>query len=229
MDLSGEYRIPAPPGRVWQALNDVDILRVSVPGCQEMEKTDENAFRAKVQTKIGAIKATFTGRVTLSDIDPPNGYTISGQGEGGPAGFAKGSARVRLKADGADTTILTYVAKADVGGKLASVGNRLVQGVAAKTAEEFFSRFCAAVTEGGVMTNPPHPESMPGRPEERQDQARGPEHRGPAEPTVGVARQVPSEPTVPYTIGMTPGRQNRVIVIAGVIWLLIVGLITLSG
>lgn len=140
MDLSGEYKIPARRERVWRALNDPDILRQCIAGCENLEKISDTEFTAKVIAKVGPVKATFSGKVVLSDIDAPNGYTISGEGQGGVAGFAKGSAQVKLAEDG-DGTILTYEAKADVGGKLASVGSRLVAGVAKKTADDFFGKF----------------------------------------------------------------------------------------
>lgn len=228
MDFTGQYRIPAPPGRVWQALNDEHVLRVCIPGCQELEKTAADSFRARVATKIGAIKASFAGRVTLSDLDPPNGYTISGQGEGGPAGFARGSARVELAPDGPGATVLTYRAKAEVGGKLASVGSRLVQGVATKTADDFFTRFSAAVSDGGDMARPipkPHTTEQP----VRGPSGSPPERHGPAERLVGDIHQVPPVPTIPYTLGQTPKQQNRTLVIGVTLWVFITALIFLSG
>lgn len=144
MDLSGEYRIPAPRERVWAALNDADILGKAIPGCEEITKESNTAFSARVVAKIGPVKATFSGRVTLSELDPPNGYTITGEGQGGAAGFAKGGARVTLTADGTDT-ILRYEAKGDIGGKLAQIGSRLVAGTAKKLADEFFGAFVAQV------------------------------------------------------------------------------------
>ena len=144
MDMSGEYRIPADRETVWAALNDPEILKESIPGCQELEKTSDTEMSAKVVTKIGPVKATFTGNVTLSDMDPPNGYHIAGEGKGGVAGFAKGGADVRLAEDG-DVTVLTYEAKAKVGGKLAQLGSRLVDSTAKKMADEFFANFAARV------------------------------------------------------------------------------------
>jgi carbon monoxide dehydrogenase subunit G len=138
MNLSGEYRIPAPPVRVWAALNDRDVLKACIPGCKSLDKTSETSFASVVTSKVGPISATFTGSVTLSDLDPPRGYTISGQGQGGAAGFAKMTARVTLSEVGTDT-LLKYEANAEVGGKLASVGSRLVQGVAKKNADDFFA------------------------------------------------------------------------------------------
>jgi hypothetical protein len=149
MDMTGEYRIAAPRAKVWAALNDAEILRQAIPGCDEIEKTSQTSFTAKVTAKVGPVKASFGGKVMLSDMDPPNGYTISGEGSGGVAGFAKGGAKVALVDDGAGT-LLTYAVDAQVGGKLAQIGSRLIDGTARKMAEEFFSRFAALVAEGEV-------------------------------------------------------------------------------
>jgi len=147
MDMTGEYRIAAPRAKVWAALNDAEILRQAIPGCDEIEKTSDTSFTAKVTAKVGPVKASFGGKVTLSDMDPPNGYRISGEGSGGVAGFAKGGAKVGLVDDGAGT-LLTYAVEAQVGGKLAQIGSRLIDGTARKMAEDFFSRFAALVAEG---------------------------------------------------------------------------------
>jgi carbon monoxide dehydrogenase subunit G len=141
MELTGEYTINAKRQDVWEALNDPDVLKVCIPGCEELEKLTDTQFTARVTMKVGAIKARLKGSVELSDIDPPNGYTISGQGQGGVAGFAKGGARVDLKdADGAGT-VLRYKANAELGGKLAAVGSRVIQGIAKKMADDFFGKF----------------------------------------------------------------------------------------
>src|SRR5258708_19707865 len=120
MEMAGEYRIAAPRARVWAALNDAEILRQSISGCEEIEKTSETSFTAKVRAKVGPVSATFTGAVTLSDLDPPNGYTISGEGKGGVAGFAKGGAKVQLTEDG-DGTILHYTFTPNVAANLAHI------------------------------------------------------------------------------------------------------------
>jgi len=144
MDLTGDYRIPAPRETVWGALNNPDILKACIPGCEELNKTSDTEFVARVVAKIGPVKAGFGGKVTLSDLDPPNGYTITGEGQGGAAGFAKGGAKVRLEAvDGGAATILHYSADAQIGGKLAQIGSRLVEGTARKLADEFFAAFAA--------------------------------------------------------------------------------------
>jgi carbon monoxide dehydrogenase subunit G len=146
MDLTGEYRIPAPREAVWAALNDPDVLKACIPGCEELNKTSDTEFAARVITRIGPVKAGFGGKVTLSDLDPPNGYTIAGEGQGGAAGFAKGGAKVRLEAaDGGAATILRYSADAQIGGKLAQIGSRLVEGSAKKLADEFFAAFATQV------------------------------------------------------------------------------------
>ncbi len=142
MDMSGEYRIPAPRERVWAALNDPEILRQAIPGCESVTKTSDTDMEAAVTAAVGPVKARFKGKVTLSDINPPESYTITGEGTGGAAGFAKGSAQVSLREDGADT-VMTYVVKANVGGKLAQIGSRLIDGTAKKMADEFFTRFVA--------------------------------------------------------------------------------------
>jgi carbon monoxide dehydrogenase subunit G len=146
MDLSGEYRIPALRERVWAMLNDPDVLRACIPGCEELEQTADNAFSARVTTKVGPVKATFNGNVTLENINAPEGYTITGEGKGGVAGFASGGADVHLAEDGAET-VLTYTASAKVGGKLAQLGSRLLDSTARKLADQFFDKF--AQTAGG--------------------------------------------------------------------------------
>ena len=144
MEMTGEFRIPAPRQRVWEALNDPEILKQSIPGCQALEKVSDTEFNGKVVASVGPVRATFGGKVMLSDLDPPQSYTISGEGNGGVAGFAKGGAKVNLGEDGG-ATVLHYEVQAQVGGKLAQVGSRLIDGVARKMASDFFGRFAAAV------------------------------------------------------------------------------------
>ncbi len=144
MDMTGEYRIPAPRDRVWAALNDPEMLKAAIPGCTSLEKVSDNEFAATVVAKVGPVKAKFAGHVTLTDLNPPESYTIVGEGKGGAAGFAKGGAEVQLiETDG--ETILKYTAKADVGGKLAQLGSRLIDATAKKMADEFFDNFCKEV------------------------------------------------------------------------------------
>lgn len=140
MEITGECRIPAPRERVWEALNDPAVLKACIPGCQQLDKVSETEFNAIVATKVGPITATFRGSVALSDLQPPHGYYLTGQGQGGAAGFARMKARVGLQPQDGET-VLTYSAQAEIGGKLASVGSRLVQSVARKTADDFFANF----------------------------------------------------------------------------------------
>ncbi len=149
MDMTGEYRIAAPRERVWEALNDPGVLKECIPGCEELEKTSETEMNAAVTAKIGPVKAKFKGAVTLEDIKPPESYRIVGEGKGGVAGFAKGSADVSLAEDGAET-VLSYTVKAQVGGKLAQLGSRLIDSTSRKMADEFFSKFRDVVEGGGA-------------------------------------------------------------------------------
>jgi uncharacterized protein len=145
MEMNGEFRIPAPRQRVWEGLNDPEVLKQCIPGCQSLEKVSDTEFNGRVIAAVGPVKATFGGKVKLSDLDPPQSYTIRGEGSGGVAGFAKGGAEVNLAEDGA-ATLLTYAVEAQVGGKLAQVGSRLIDGVARKMANDFFGHFAAAMT-----------------------------------------------------------------------------------
>ncbi len=147
MQMTGEQRIEASVNEVWKALNDPEVLKASIPGCQELEKKSDTELAAKVTLKIGPVKATFNGEVGLQNLNPPHSYTIVGEGKGGVAGFAKGGADVELKEDG-DATILAYEAKADVGGKIAQLGSRLIDSTAKKLAGQFFERFGKIVEEG---------------------------------------------------------------------------------
>lgn len=144
MEMTGEHRIEASREAVWTALNDPDVLRQCIPGCEELEKTSETGFSAKVKAKVGPVSAKFAGAVTLSDLDPPQSYTISGEGKGGAAGFAKGGATVNLAEDGG-ATVLRYQVEAQVGGKLAQVGARLIDSAAKKMADDFFASFAGLV------------------------------------------------------------------------------------
>jgi carbon monoxide dehydrogenase subunit G len=155
MEMSGEKRIDAPRHKVWGALNDPEILKASIPGCQELEKVSDTEMKAKVLAKVGPVKATFTGDVTLSNIDAPSSYTISGEGKGGVAGFAKGGADVSLQEDG-HATILRYTAKAQVGGKLAQLGSRLIDATAKQMADQFFAAFAERVTKETFLEHAGH-------------------------------------------------------------------------
>lgn len=142
MDMKGEYRIAARREEVWALINDPAVLRACLPGCDSLEGTPETGFAARVTTKIGPVKATFAGNVALSNVNAPESLTISGEGKGGVAGFAKGGADVHLAEDGGQT-VLTYLAKAQVGGKLAQLGARLIDSTAKKLADEFFEKLAA--------------------------------------------------------------------------------------
>jgi len=142
MDINGEFTIPAPRERVFEALNDPDVLARCIPGCEALERVSESIFQARMRAKIGPVKASFDTEIELCDVNPPESYTISGQGKGGPAGFGKGSAHVTLEDQG-ERTVLRYDAALQVGGKLAQIGSRLVGGTARKIANDFFSRFAA--------------------------------------------------------------------------------------
>ena len=145
MTMTGQVVLPAGRATVWAALNDPTILKSSIPGCQELEKVSDTEFTATTRVAVGPVKATFKGKVSLSDIDAPNGYTISGEGQGGVAGFAKGGAKVRLDDGENGGTRLSYDVEAHVGGKLAQLGGRLISGVAKKYADEFFTNFAKAL------------------------------------------------------------------------------------
>ena len=144
MDMTGERRIAAPRQVVWEALNDTTTLKASIPGCESLEKTDDTHMKATAAVKLGPISARFNGAVTLSDIDAPNSYTITGEGQGGVAGFAKGGAKVFLT-DDAGATLLKYEVNAQVGGKLAQLGARLIDATAKQMAEQFFTKFSGEV------------------------------------------------------------------------------------
>ena len=139
MTLSATYPIPAARERVFAALNDPAVLKDCIPGCQSLTKKSDTELEATVVLKIGPIKATFAGEVELKNLKPPHSYTMAGEGRGGIAGFAKGGADVELSADGNDVTVLKYAAKADVGGKIAQLGSRLISSTSKKLAGEFFS------------------------------------------------------------------------------------------
>jgi uncharacterized protein len=147
MTMTGEVQLPASRETVWEKLNDPEVLKTCVPGCEQLDKVSDTEFQAIASIKIGPVKARWKGKVRLSDLDPPNGYKISGEGEGGVAGFAKGSAMVGLaEKDGG--TLLSYNVDAQIGGKLAQLGQRLINSAAKKTADDFFANFAKAVEQG---------------------------------------------------------------------------------
>ena len=152
MQMNDSQHIPAAKEKVWAALNDPAVLKQCIPGCQSLEMSSPTEMTATVVFRVGPVKATFGGKVTLSDLDPPNSYRISGEGSGGVAGFAKGGATVRLESESADVTILHYEVDAQIGGKLAQLGQRLIDSTAKKLAGDFFAAFGAAV--GGTAEAP---------------------------------------------------------------------------
>ena len=170
MDMTGERRIAASRERVWEALNDPETLRASIPGCESLVREPDGGLRATASVRIGPIAAKFTGKVQLLDLDPPNGYRIAGEGQGGVAGFAKGGATVALSQDG-DATLLKYDVKAQVGGKIAQLGARLIDATAKQMTDAFFDRFSAIVAPAmaevpvvdahGVVTTAARPMAPP--------------------------------------------------------------------
>jgi uncharacterized protein len=140
MEMTGEQLIALPQAEVWRALNDPEILKSCIPGCESIEKTSDNEYRVAMTAAVGPVKAKFSGKLVLSDLQPPDSYSLSFEGSGGAAGFGKGGAHVSLRPEGSGTR-LSYTAKASVGGKLAQVGSRLIDGVARKMADDFFTAF----------------------------------------------------------------------------------------
>ncbi len=166
MDMSGERQIPAARESVWKALNDPEVLKQCIPGCEEIIKASDTEFTAKVVAKVGPVKARFSGKVTLSDLDPPNAYKINGEGQGGAAGFAKGGAEVRLEAGENGGTLMRYTVHAAIGGKLAQIGSRLIDGTARKLADQFFDNLVKTVGGGAA--------AAPGDGGEEEGEASGP-------------------------------------------------------
>lgn len=210
MQMSGEYRIQAPREEVWRLLNDPEALRQSIPGCEELTKTGDDSFEAKVRAKVGPVSAKFAGAVTLSDINPPESYTISGEGKGGAAGFAKGGAKVRLEEDGG-ATVLHYEVDAKVGGKLAQLGSRLIEGSAKKMADDFFGRF-AELAGGGGAEEAAAPEAA------ASESAEAP---APASPTSAAPTSAPA--SAPAGKRLSPLTWVALLVVALVILLAIFG------
>ncbi len=144
MEIGGEQRIALSQQRVWDALNDPAILKACIAGCESIERVSDNEYKVAMTAAIGPVKAKFSGKLLLADLNPPNSYSLAFEGSGGAAGFGKGSAQVSLAPDG-DGTLLTYKANASVGGKLAQIGSRLIDGVAKKMSDDFFAKFNATV------------------------------------------------------------------------------------
>ena len=174
MEMTGEQRIALPQQKVWEALNDPQVLKACIPGCETIDKVSDNEYKVAMTAAVGPVKAKFSGKLVLSDLDPPNSYALAFEGSGGAAGFGKGGAQVALQPQG-NETLLTYKATATVGGKLAQIGSRLIDGVARKMADDFFARFNQLVatpapdvaatpesTTPAVAVQPSHKKSVPG-------------------------------------------------------------------
>jgi carbon monoxide dehydrogenase subunit G len=209
MELTGEQTIPAPREQVWTALNDPEILKRCIPGCQDIQKVSDTELTAKVGLAVGPVKATFNGRVTLSDLDPPNGYKISGEGQGGVAGFGRGSAVVRLADDPAGTR-LSYSADAAVGGKLAQIGSRLVEATARKLADEFFTRFAAEF---------PAPTAVPRAEPAATDEPAATTAPEPAHPAATADLPAPPPPSVSHRLSPAVWIPALIAAVAAIYWL----------
>ena len=168
MDMKGEFRIPLPQDLVWRALNDTDILKASIPGCDELIRESDTVLKGKISAAVGPVRAKFSGTATLSDIDAPNGYRLTGSGSGGAAGMVKGGAKVRLVAEGGET-VLHYEANAQVAGKLAQIGSRLVDMAAKKMADDFFGNFVTQLQPAKVES--PELETPPAAPYVAEEKA----------------------------------------------------------
>ncbi len=216
MKMNGEIRVPTDRETVWRALNDPEVLKECLPGCQEIEKTSDTEMTATLVIKVGPVKATFAGGVTLSDLDPPNGYTISGQGQGGAAGFASGEAKVRLVADGGET-VVHYDVDAKVGGKLAQIGSRLIDSTAKKLSKQFFDSLAEKLGGGeeAEAEDAAEPEPEPAAPPADAAQEGAPAEA--AGPPLAPAAQRMGLPTAAWV--------GAVIVVAVVLILVFTGVI----
>src|SRR4051812_22396424 len=167
MEMTGEQLILASQQQTWEALNDPKMLKECVPGCESIDPIGENQYQVLMVARVGPVSAKFKGKLTLSDIKPPDSYSIAFEGQGGPAGFAKGGASVSLSAEGHDSTKLSYDVKANVGGKLAQIGSRLVDAAARKVADEFFRNFNEKMSSNGKneIHEEHHPEPVPRDPD----------------------------------------------------------------
>ncbi len=212
MDMSGSYDIPAPRDVVWEALNDVEVLKACIPGCESITRHSETELEATVSAKVGPVKAKFSGEVTLSDIDPPNGYTISGSGKGGAAGFAKGGATVKLD-DIPDGTKLSYEVNASVGGKLAQIGGRLINSTAKKMADDFFSEFSKQATAASGAESESAPVPAP------DSQSPPPPDTAPVSVPVPEQKPDPLNAHRPITFGIWAPMVGALFAV-GVIWLI---------
>jgi carbon monoxide dehydrogenase subunit G len=204
MQMTGEQRIAASRQKVWEALNDPEVLKRCIPGCQSLEKEADDRLRATVEVKIGPIGARFNGAVTLTDLDPPNGYTITGEGQGGTVGFAKGGAKVRLADEGAGGTLLTYDVDAQVGGRLAQLGGPIIDATAKQLAGKFFDQF-------GQIVGAPAPAAEPAT-------AAG---ATPAAPSVAPQVRTPPPAAAARPAGVLPMAWVLAIAVAGLVGYLV--------
>lgn len=209
MDMTGKQIIPAPRQTVWEALNDPEVLKECIPGCEEIEKTGDHGFTAKVSAKVGPVKAKFAGAVELKDLNPPISYTIVGEGKGGAAGFAKGGAKVSLEEtteDGAPATVLTYEVNASVGGKLAAIGSRLIDSTAKKYANDFFEKF----KEIASSRAPADAAAAPAAPQPATETPPSDAKPAGAQPAPAAPAPTPVQPTpVQPTPVMTPAAKKE--------------------
>jgi carbon monoxide dehydrogenase subunit G len=235
MDMTGSRRIEAPRERVWEALNDPAVLQASIPGCESVERTGPDSFEAKVAVRIGPMSARFGGKVTLTNVNPPAGYTITGEGQGGAMGFARGGADVSLIEEGPTTTTLNYNVKAQVGGKMAQLGARLVDSTARQMADQFFDRFAAqlapapaAVPEVPVAasaasdTVPTTPDAISTTGQPVTERRTAVAQMRPATATSGLMAALAAIPRQPYGLPIT-------FWIGSVLWLGVLGLLFVIG
>ena len=221
MKMNGEFRVPTDRETVWRALNDPEVLKECLPGCKEIEKTSDTEMTATLALKVGPVKATFAGGVTLSDLDPPNSYTLSGQGQGGAAGFASGEAKVRLEEDGGGT-VLHYDVDAKVGGKLAQIGSRLIDSTAKKLAKQFFDSL-AEKLGGGEEADEAEAEAATPAAQPEPPAQPAPAESAPAEsaesepPPLAPAKQRMGLPTAAWAAAVVVVVVVLILVFAGVI------------
>ena len=224
MKMNGEFRVPTDRETVWRALNDPEVLKECLPGCKEIEKTSDTEMTATLALKVGPVKATFAGGVTLSDLDPPNSYTLSGQGQGGAAGFASGEARVRLEQDG-DGTMVHYDVDAKVGGKLAQIGSRLIDSTAKKLAKQFFDSLAEKLGGGEDAAEAEAAAPAPPEPEAAADAAPAPAESTPAENATSESEPPPLAPAAQRMGLPTAAWAAAVVVVVVVLILVFTGVI----
>ena len=223
MKMNGEFRVPTDRETVWQALNDPEVLKACLPGCQEIEKTSDTDMTATLVIKVGPVKATFKGGVALSDLDPPNGYTLSGQGQGGAAGFASGEAKVKLIEEGGET-VVQYEVDAKVGGKLAQIGSRLIDSTAKKLSKQFFDSLAEKLGGEGESDAGEDPEGGPDAEAPRQTKTQPDAGAAPTSNTA-EASPPPLQPAAQRMGAPTAAWAGAVVVVAAVLILVFSGVI----